>query len=102
MYKKRNLKVSLFLSKKYNYESYIDFKNWYKKIFNLELDSNDAFDHNFYEMEISLDDIDKNKEQIQLIQKILILKFTITSFFYQFFLKNEIITKNINSNIFNF
>ena len=52
--------------KKYNYESYIDFKNWYKKIFNLELDSNDAFDHNFYEMEISLDDIDKNKEQIQL------------------------------------
>ena len=55
--------------KKYDYESYIDFKNWYKKEFNLELDSNDALDHNFFEMGITLNNIDKNKEQIQLKMK---------------------------------
>lgn len=50
----------------YNQDSYIDFKYWYKENFKLELNSNDADDHNFQEIRyINLDNIDEAQEEFE-------------------------------------
>lgn len=50
----------------YNQDSYIDFKYWYKENFKLELNSNDAVDHNFQEIRyITLDNIDEAQEEFE-------------------------------------
>lgn len=50
----------------YNQDSYIDFKYWYKENFKLELNSNDADDHNFQEIRyITLDNIDETQEEFK-------------------------------------
>lgn len=50
----------------YNQDSYIDFKYWYKENFKLELNSNDADDHNFQEIRyITLDNIDEAQEKFE-------------------------------------
>lgn len=50
----------------YNQDSYIDFKYWYKENFKLELNSNDADDHNFQEIRyITLDNIDEAQEEFK-------------------------------------
>lgn len=50
----------------YNQDSYIDFKYWYKEKFKLELNSNDADDHNFQEIRyITLDNIDEAQEEFE-------------------------------------
>ena len=50
----------------YNQDSYIDFKYWYKENFKLELNSNDADDHNFQEIRyITLDNIVEAQEEFE-------------------------------------
>ena len=50
----------------YNQDSYIDFKYWYKENFKLELNSNDADDHNFQEIRyITLDNINEAQEEFE-------------------------------------
>lgn len=50
----------------YNQDSYIKFSIWYRKEFNLELNSNDAEDHNFPEIRyITLDNMDEAKEALE-------------------------------------
>ena len=50
----------------YNQDSYIDFKYWYKENFKLELNSNDADDHNFQEIRyITLDNIAEAQEELE-------------------------------------
>ena len=51
---------------KYSQDSYINFSIWYKKKFNLELNSNDADDRNFQEIRyITLDNIDEAQEKFE-------------------------------------
>ena len=50
----------------YNQDSYIKFSIWYRKEFNLELNSNDAEDHNFPEIRyITLDNMDEAQEKFE-------------------------------------
>ena len=50
----------------YNQDSYIKFSIWYKKEFNLELNSNDADDRNFPEIRyITLDNMDEAQEKFE-------------------------------------
>lgn len=51
---------------KYNQDSYIDFKYWYKKKFKMELNPNDADDLNLHKIDyITLDNIEEAKKQFE-------------------------------------
>lgn len=51
---------------KYNQDSYIDFKYWYKKNFKMELNPNDADDLNLHKIDyITLDNIEEAKKQFE-------------------------------------